>query len=656
MAKKFSLTRNNNRAKRKSHQANTADVNKSESRLVELEAEISGLIDKVKNRDKATGIFDKAELESYSIYDKNNNLTKLKLYDYQHWHVDRMNQDILDKIPIRDLNNKPRKCGQTTLLALCGYQLTKRGLSGCIIGTKPIDTTNAYEMVITALDRDPEYSARNMTQYIRRRGEYIELPGGGNITFATAGSNNAIEGTTKQWVLATEYAKWPGDLTEQSKSLFNTISNTNPYTFVWIDTTPRPGTDFQTRWYDAEGAWPQIAELRRRGRKEYGWRPNFIPWVKFEEYQIPFYNTSDKILFEKNLTKDEIELLAIAKEIETEMYPNGIIISMEQLKWRRTILADGSGSIEAKIAAFNTEYPLTAEMGFTYSEGKIFSAATLQQKILKAQKPIRECEVIYDLDKKEFAYDTEAEIYEKELKDYFPEIPRGEFRIWEPPQWGVQYSTGGDVAEGLTLSEYKTDSSAVHIRRNDTGKTVATWYGKIGLFAMADMTTFLGHYYNIAYTATDNVGIGKAVSEKMAIQYPLYALYHQGQGPWDEETSIIGCNTKGNNKKVMILLLAAAVESGNAECDDIDVLKEALNLEFEPNGTINTHGKDRFMAWVYSNQAVLRGKTYAIKHKEGPMTYDEMCRLNTQIRKKLLSEEREALGTPTIPSSERIFS
>jgi hypothetical protein len=165
---------------------------------------------------------------------------------------------------------------------------------------------------------------------------------------------------------------------------------------------------------------------------------------------------------------------------------------------------------------------------------------------------------------------------------------------------------GCDVAEGIEVGDYVRDDTAVVIRRADDGFVSAIWVGKIQVDELADLITCLGLAWNTAYVCVENNSFGAGVNQRLWKQYPKYALYRSKLkfDPDSPEVKKVGFTTSGTSKNPAIYDLAIAVSQEDSFWTYAeDLLQEMRECCQEPNGKINTNGKDVLMAAVMSEVA-----------------------------------------------------
>lgn len=585
MPNKFSITRKNKQTTavtRQPEKVLDGEVDSAAARAERLLARVS-LAQTTNLR-----IIPKTDIESLYITDKAKNPRPFRFWSHQNKILAEVNRMVRKKQPVRIQKCKPRQCGGSTVFTLITYYLVTRfNLQATVIGHKKQSSYNLFKMIETAFLRDPYFLNMEKRALQWRDGDMIQFPGGGRIIIATAGSKAAVTSTTNQIVLATEHALWEGNVADQMKSLLNTVSNTHPFTFVFIESTPRPGTDFRDRWYQATSKGSAYTAM-------------FTSWPEIAEYTMPITSAYEEMQLKTDLDEHEKYLMSAYD------------CTLEQIKWRRYTIANNcsGSSYEARVLHFNSEYPLTPEIGFQASEVSVFDNNILERMNSDAIPPVFQGDVLVYERGEGFNYSALQEDIRLRNRTFIPS-PNGCFRVWKWPEPGKQYVAGVDVSEGLQLEDSKTDDSAICIREHKTGEVVAFWVGKMPPDDLADLITLLGFFYNVFYVCVENNNMGIATTLKLWKQYPKYAQYRAKIGIHQEQTERIGYRTSWKNKPPLLVKLSAAIRNEEFLCNDRETLQEMLNATSDIHGKVDTNGKDRLMASALSEEARMDNPMYA---------------------------------------------
>lgn len=583
----------------KSYHRPTAAADDAATRLSNRLDRISDKVSRSSSSSTKPNTIPIEDLESFFITDKDGNRVRFKLWSHQKKILRSINRDMERGKPIRLIHDKPRQCGSSTFFALVVYWLvTRLNLSAVIMGHLPISSSNLYDKVKYAYKYD-DFMDKTLDPPERENQKILEFSGGGKIRVVTFGSKDAVTSTTNQVILATEQALWEstkaGSSSDQMRGMLNTMSQTSPMTFVFVESTGRPGTDFQDRWNEAS-----------KGNSAYD--PIFIPWFEIEEYQLPFLYPADAVEFMKNLSEEETELV------------KAFGVSAEQLKWRRHMLYSvcRGTTMESKLIDFHSEYPSTPEESFTCSDAAVFEYVYLNRMMESLSESIFTGEITYDTNVK--LRWVEA-CYDKDIRNsIFVPYRQGRARVWFWPERNRQYVLASDVSEGIEVKNYERDDSAFMVRDAFTGKVMMTWCGKIPPDELADLIRVVGLAYNIAFVCVENNNMGAATNLALWKSYPKYAIYMSKVGIDQEEVvQRAGFQTGPFNKPRLVTQLAAALKAGKFECHDENVLHEMLNCVRDSRGKINTNGKDLLMAAVLSEEARINCPNWNIAKEEKPV-------------------------------------
>lgn len=531
------------------------------------------------------------ESEHFYLEDKQGRKRPFDLYPHQKTIIESINEDIRARKPCRIILLKPRQAGGSVTLAYATYYLATRfNLNAVIIGHKDTSSQNLHQMVKTFYNFDPFFS-RGEVAPDKSNENIIRFPGGSRIIIATAGSKDAVTSTTNQIVLATEHALWPGDAGSQMRGLINTVSDSHPLTFVFIESTARPGTNFQDRWHESI-----------HGKSTF--KPIFIPWTAIDEYQSNIHDPRDEQSLVLSYNEDELRLA------------NEQGASPEQLLWRRKTLSDKCRGVtyESKLIDFNSEYPESWEVAFASSEAAVFDSGRLNKMKENPPAPIFIGELMGlagpSVPWVALAKDTK-------LRDQvFRSVRGGRLKIWEWPLANTQYVLGGDVAEGIEVGEYRRDNSAVTIRRQSDGFVVATWVGKMLPDDFADFIQNIGLFYNTAYVCVENNNMGSTTNLRLWRQYPKYAIYKSKYGADQDEKKRIGFMTTATTKNPAMMNLSIALKNEEFSTADMDLIQQMLECTQDSGGRIETGGKDLLMATVMSEVGRMDGINYNVAVEE----------------------------------------
>lgn len=246
-------------------------------------------------------------------------------------------------------------------------------------------------------------------------------------------------------------------------------------------------------------------------------------------------------------------------------------LTPEQIKWRRWKISDIG---ERKFAQ---EY----ECDFARSGMMVFSADALKRYRRKAEtiRPMSAAEIA--------SLSGWRRLAESGGVPAGGSSPDG-WRMYEPPQPGVRYIIGADVAEGLESG----DADAAHVLRQDTGECVAVLHGRWPTSIYAAKLYTLGRIYNDAILGVERNNHGHAVLLKLReYQYPNL-VWWRGKLGWE---------TNSQTKPLIIDKLDEAIRHQLAGMPDLATIDEAFAFVHRGNGTMGAAQgahDDLVMSWA----------------------------------------------------------
>ena len=560
------------------------------------------------------------EIEQLIIENKAHRHQRLILFPHQIKILDAVNDKLWQNTPVRIICTKPRQAyGTTTFTAITYHLVTRHNLNAVVIGHKDPSSQNIYSKLTTFYKNDP-YFDRGEIKLDRKNRRTIKFPSGAEIDIRTAGSREAATGSTYQIILATELAKWPRNTAaEQLRGLLNTVSETNPFTFIFIESTGEPDTEFQQRWGEA-----------LKGDSAYS--PIFIPWHDVVEYHMPLPPT---------LPRDEFI------NSYTPLEADGAIKfgwSPEQIYWRRYMLINKcrGATDEQKLLDFMTEYPTTAAEAFTASTASRFPVPELSAMLPHCRPPHFVGELL--VHNRETTPWSNLSLPDNiAIKDrVFKRVPFGRLRIWEDPQPYTQYAIGADVAEGIETLNDERDDSAIIVRNVQTGVVCAGWVGKIPPEDLGDILHCLGLYYNTAYICVEANNHGHSTLVRLRSQYPLYAIYRQRVGVEGIEIDRYGFLTHSPTKEPLLDQLAYAIRNKEFVCYYKTLLDELISIRKDTRGKSMTNGKDLTMAAALSEEAKLTSPNFNAEIKPLELRPDQYWNKwkESQRRQDVFAQQR----------------
>ena len=198
----------------------------------------------------------------------------------------------------------------------------------------------------------------------------------------------------------------------------------------------------------------------------------------------------------------------------------------------------------------------------------------------------------------------------KESKDYLiePIKKEGDLWIWKEPVPGRMYIIGADIAGGEG-----SDYSAAQVLDLLTGEQVAEYKSQIDLMKYANLLVELGNYYNEAYLAPENTGLGLGVVQKIVHEIG-YSNLHQEENvkTMRKKKLNYGWTTSGKSRPLLISAIQDYFNSREFEWHSERLWKEAGYFVWKEGSKAEADGKandDLMMAMAiacYNREVALR--------------------------------------------------
>ena len=195
----------------------------------------------------------------------------------------------------------------------------------------------------------------------------------------------------------------------------------------------------------------------------------------------------------------------------------------EQLKWRRFILNEMLGDIDA----FNQENPIDYEDAWVTKELAVFPIAQLRVLQGGLASPKLRGDV--------------------SVGGRFLRSLDGPLAIWEEPQEGAMYDIGADVSMGVGA-----DASAAVVTKRPTGQQVAEWHGQAEPGEWAEILANLGYYYHTALINCEANQIGKWTNAELLKRYPNLYLERRLDRIDQRPTRWLGFLTTQQSKRMLV--------------------------------------------------------------------------------------------------------
>ena len=323
-----------------------------------------------------------------------------------------------------------------------------------------------------------------------------------SIYTGTAGGREFGRSDTIHRAHCSEYAFWTHP--QVLAGLMEAVPDTGR---IDIESTPNGHNHFYQLWKEAKAGISPF-------------KPCFYPWYIHPDYQrmpgIPAqeWDTDEKTAADKALRW-------------------GVILTPEQIAWRRWKRAGLKAADSEGANKFSQEYPEDDETCFLFSGRPRFDAERLNGLLAQAREPLR----------------TEK------AKDSLLTL-----RVWAEPTQGESYVIGADSAEGVSAGDY----SSAKVIEWRSGAKVASLYGKSDPFVFAVECVKLARRYNDAQLGIEKNHPGPAVLAKcIELGYPNIYWHVDEKGKRAERP---GWSTDSYWRPQMVDELAQFVASAPAEC------------------------------------------------------------------------------------------
>jgi hypothetical protein len=435
----------------------------------------------------------------------------------------------------------------------------------CIIAHEKESGEKIFNMCKLFHDCMPEI-LKPMTRYSSKRELVFEnpdqktrsqLPGlRSSLSVLTAGKKDVGRGAGYHNLHASELGSWlyPEDVIP---SLIPTIPKTLESLVIYESTAKGVGNFFHEEWLAAKEGTSNFV-------------PFFLPWFDLPEYVRQFNSQTDKDAFSERLNDEEKELRSTYG------------LTLEQLYWRRTTVAD----LRADVELFRQEFPSNDEEAFIVSGAPVFDRRKLRTMFLKCGDPL-----------------FHGRITATGLR---PD-DHGELKIWKQPESGAAYVIGADVSSGGRYDprsgKTKGDYSCAEVWKvlpiPFVAEQVAEWHGYVDPVNFAEITAKLGRLYNEAMIAVEAESYGRVTLQELQRNY--WNLYRQERvDTYDGQlTKRLGWETSLRSKKALIAFGGHCISDMIIIAHSADFVKELMSFVQDESGGASAAGTgydDRVMA------------------------------------------------------------
>lgn len=345
------------------------------------------------------------------------------------------------------------------------------------------------------------------------------------MTFVQA-KELAGTGSTIQGLHTDETAKWPENACTMLENTLLPALHLVPGT-IHLDTS----TAFTRGDYFREKC-----DAARTGKTSYFFQ--FIPWWLDPTYSIPLQRR-------ERFTPNAEERILIKLAARGQKKPDDVPpweMTFEQLKWRRTIIADRTDGERL----FAQEYPHTYEDAWVTTDVNVFPIDALQRQRANICMPSN----FVTLKPSHINnYDVKTSVILRPPIDGSMGEDDNFCAIWRKPEPGHRYGMGVDVALGVAggnwtvfevfdqVTHEQVAEAHIHIDPDDAGWLAFT----------------LGMYYNIAEINVELTGPGYNTDARLKkLSYPNLYIWKNRERYTPKNTSYTGWKTSPESKKFLI--------------------------------------------------------------------------------------------------------
>jgi hypothetical protein len=294
------------------------------------------------------------------------------------------------------------------------------------------------------------------------------------------------------------------------------------------------------------------------GKSEYQY--HFVEWWKLPEYTIPL----DK---GEKLRLDGEERYLVKK----------IGISLENVKWRRSKIADFQGDVDM----FRLSYPMNFSEGWITKEASTFPWDRLMEMRSQLKQPAKRFKIV------------EGRLFAD---------PEGEFWVWKMPEKDKLYDIGGDAAEGHEDGDW----SVGEVIERTSNEQVAEYRAHLLPREFGDVLAAIGRFYNNGQVIPEINHPGNSTLERLKDIYTNIYIWRKRDQISTQFTKKFGWQTTYESKSVMVNLAREKLYYRQVTIHSELLWNELKNYvrDFTPTGMITyraaTGFDDAAMAWMIS--------------------------------------------------------
>ena len=440
-----------------------------------------------------------------------------------------------------------------------------------------------------------------------------------NIYISTARNLQAGRKMSLQNVHLSEFAFF-----EHPQELMKGLMQSVPYTrdsLVVVETTS-----------NGKGGYYYNEVMKAKDHRT-DWVLYFVAWFECPDYTLPI-TPKIREFIEKTLTEEEKSLIHI------------YTVTFEQLWWRRWCIINNCSGMnkctesglylpnEEDKNAMNTlhqEYPAYVEQSFIASGACRFETSVLDEWQNAAPKLKGKDETFIP----GINYITGYFTITKDGFIDFIEQTDGPWKLFEYPELGIDYCTGGDVSEGIEVEEGTGDFdySTIVILRRDTLEQVAEYRAYIEPDLLAYEWFVSLHYFNTPMAGVEANKDGQTTLKFLREVYGYNNIYVRDvieEERQHRKTKKLGWLTSGGRLKgtryTMINDMAQFIRNKEGIFRSQDLIGECFTFVKKPDGKIEhnvgCHDDLVFAAGIAIQMHLLTPKTEAwTKRKRLKISY-----------------------------------
>lgn len=375
------------------------------------------------------------------------------------------------------------------------------------------------------------------------------------VLINTANNSKIARSNTIHYLHLSEVAFWEkADVT--MLGLLQSVPNLSNTAIIVESTANGVGNYFHKLWKDSvEGKNSFI--------------PVFLPWFQDDGYKLSFDTLEERQAYYdkvytiyKDTNGEEIKSneLHLVEMVEKEY---GIILSLEQLKWREWCINNNCGGDEE---LFKQEYPTIPLEAFLSTGRPVFNTG----KLNKYLRNVKDGKI--------------GNLVTSNGRVVFEENPKGLYEIFNFPREDRYYCIGSDVAEGLKNGDYST----AIVGNNEDLCVDCVFRGHLEADLFGLELIKLANFYNGAYLGVECNNNGLATL-KTIVNNGYYNVYYSKVYDMvaDKVTKKLGWHTNSKTKPLMINKLAEFIREEYIIIKSKSVIEELFFYMYDDRGKTN---------------------------------------------------------------------